>query len=120
MNPEHNDRTVPRSSKYQWALIETPVNFMDSNFSFNLPLTYEQQEPISELHENLQSALFERMMELLNQNATARQLQVINLYKNNSDITQTEIANILGTNQSSTVKTLRGNPLYKNGQKSQQ
>ena len=93
--------------------METPVDFLDSNFSFEMPLTFEEQTQISEEQYNLQLQLFDRMMLILKQNATEIQFKIVKLIQNDPYITQVEIAKEMGqVNQSSVVKSLRGNVSY--------
>ena len=114
---ESIDRTKNRSDHYQPIICEAPCsNEMlaevadGDGISAQLnPFGYSEE--LAELKDQLKIA----MWRLINEELTDRQAEVINLSA--SGHTQTEIAKILGINQSSITKSIRGNCDYKNGKK---
>lgn len=111
------DRYNNRSNSYQSVLLEIPSNphiLSDLSTAQGLIFKierYEAYEKIMDLKEKLKVKVFE-IMEV---GLTKRQLEVVTLWL--SGRTQNEIAKVLGINQTSVHKVIKGNIDYKNGKK---
>jgi predicted DNA-binding protein YlxM (UPF0122 family) len=108
-----------RSDKYQYVLLETVCSHeMLDSFS-NEESIYFRLNPFdyNDRLMDLKERLKERLWELINEQLTPRQAEVIRLYIK-EELTQMEIAKKLRVNQSSITKSLNGNVDYKNGKKS--
>jgi hypothetical protein len=101
-----NERRKTRSSGYQWILVEKA-------FSHDMMETFSNddgiQKKLNPYHYNedilvLEDQLKERFWEIINENLTDRQLQIVELLK--SGATQQETAKKLQVNQSSITKCL--------------
>ena len=97
----------PRSNTYQYKLKEGASD-ISTNDAFELNLLHE--EPTPEALLLLQDAVSHALWNLLLPNLTDTQKEIIKLTL--SGYTQQEISNKLGTNQSSTTKSLFGNVDY--------
>jgi len=106
-----------RSDAYQWVLNEIPYSaemmcgFTNSDSLGNRIEPHMYNERIEELKEEL----LQEFWKIVKTQLTKRQSAVIELTA--EDLTQMEIAKILGVNQSSITKSLHGNVDYKNGKK---
>jgi DNA-directed RNA polymerase specialized sigma subunit len=106
-----------RSEKYQFLLLETACSaemmeaFSNSESIEHRLNPFKYDEEIEELYDQLKEAFWN----IVDNNLTTRQKQVIKLYCQNK--TQTEIAKELGVNQSSITKSINGNVDYKNGRR---
>ncbi len=104
-----------RSERYQFLILESVYsNEMMESFSNSdsiehrlNPFKYDEQIEI------LYDELKEEFWKLVDNDLTARQKEVLKLYCKNK--TQTEIAKLLGVNQSSITKSINGNVDYKRG-----
>lgn len=114
---ESIDRTKNRSDHYQPIICEMPcsndmlVEVSDGDGLSAKLNPFGYNEELAELKDKLKVA----MWRLINDELTDRQSEVIRLYSQGK--TQTEIAKLLGVNQSSVTKSLSGNCDYKNGRK---
>jgi len=112
-----NDRRRNKSEHYQWTILERSINpFILSDLSSAQGMSYRLQ-PFSydEKLLELQDELNARMWEIIEKGLTERQKQVIKLSM--QEFTQNEIAKMLGINQTSVHKVVKGNIDYKNGKK---
>ena len=111
------DFTKNRSDKYQHILLESPcapdmiTEFSDCRGLGACLNSEVYGEELYQLREKLKMAFWR----LIDTKLTPRQKQVIRLYADG--YTQTEIANILGVNQSSITKSINGNCDYRNGRR---
>jgi predicted DNA-binding protein YlxM (UPF0122 family) len=108
------NRYRSHSSIYQNLLIEVPVcPFIMSDLSLAQGITYRMQpDSYNELYWQYKEQLKNRLFELVEENLTDRQKQVIKLWMDG--FTQNEIAKKLGINQTSVHKVICGNIDYKN------
>jgi len=108
------DKRVNRSDKYQYIICEILMSaeawgtFSEAQEK-NLPLSEEKREILLDWDAELKIFLHQMIDECL----TERQREVLLMYSNG--MTQTEIADKLGVNQSSITKSLNGNTDYQNG-----
>ena len=108
-----NDRRRNRSDAYQPNLLEIPVSpnilgDLSSAQGMNYKIApFEYNEKLLDLKEELKT----RLWEIIEIGLTERQKQVIKLSVQN--FTQNEIAKMLGINQTSVHKVLRGNIDYR-------
>lgn len=104
-----------RSDHYQFRILETVCSndmmesFSNSESIYNRLNPFEYNEDLLDLEDQLKIE-FWRIVE---DSLTDRQKEVIKLYADG--YTQMEIAKMLGVNQSSITKSLRGNIDYRNG-----
>lgn len=109
------DKRGHRSDKYQVFFHEVPCTseFMDSfdnTHSMEHHLNpYAYNEDLMDLEEELRKVFWAQADEIM----TPRQKAVFHMYADG--YTQMEIADILGVNQSSITKSLRGNTDYYHG-----
>lgn len=114
---EKRDFTRNRSDKYQHFLLESScdphvlVEFSESRGIYAALNHSSYIEELHELRDQLRAAYWRLIMEKL----TDRQSQVIKLYADG--YTQTEIAKMLGVNQSSITKSINGNCDYRSGKR---
>jgi predicted XRE-type DNA-binding protein len=114
---ESIDRTKNRSDHYQPIICEAPCsNEMMAEVADGAGISsqlnpFGYNEELAELKDQLKIA----MWRLINEELTDRQAEVIQLSA--SGKTQQEIAKLLGINQSSITKSIRGNCDYRNGRK---
>lgn len=110
------DKRVNRSDKYQYIIVEVLMSgdawglFSEAQEKC-LPLSEEKKEILLDWDHDLQLALHKMIDECL----TERQREVLLMYS--SGMTQMEIAEKLGVNQSSITKSLNGNTDYSKGSK---
>lgn len=107
-------KAIPnRSSAYQQHFCEvlTPHELLDI-FSDHESI-YRKLNPFAynEEIEELKDALNVELWRIIEENLTERQKEVVKMYA--QGMTQTEIAKVLGVNQSSVTKCLHGNISYK-------
>lgn len=106
-----------RSDRYQWIINEVTVSdtylesFDNSHSISNLLNPFEYSED----YLNLKDELKKEFWKLAEEVCTERQLDVMKMLS--SGMTQMEIANKLGVNQSSITKSLNGNIDYNGGTK---
>ena len=111
------DRTKNRSDHYQPIICEAPCSpemlteVADGDGISAQLNPFGYSEELAELKDKLKVA----MWRLIKDSLTERQSEVIQLL--NEGKTQMEVARVLGVNQSSVTKSLRGNCDYKNGKK---
>lgn len=111
------DRTKNRSDTYQYVLLESPCSpemlteVADSDGIGAQLNPFGYNEELLELKDQLKAAFWR----IVDTELTDRQKEVIHLYS--SGLTQTEIAKLLGVNQSSITKSINGNCDYRNGRK---
>lgn len=110
---EKRDFSRPRSSFYQYILLEEPVDsgtiteFADLYNAGEVSLTAGQKEELF----NLQDRLKEEFWRLVEEELTERQRDVLKM--RSVGMTQVAIAKRLNVNQSSIVKSLSGNIDYR-------
>lgn len=114
------DRTKNRSDKYQAYFNELLFsNDMMADFSERSGMAAsfndEERAILKEELLDLKDQLREEFWRLVDEELTDRQKSVMKLYADGN--TQCEIAKVLGVNQSSITKSLRGNCDYRNGRK---
>ena len=120
MKKNKRDFSRCRSDSYQPIIMETPIapevlsDFSDDINHVNNFHTISYYENLEEIHE-INERLIKCYWRLIETHLTKRQKEIIKLYS--QDLTQTEIAKILGVNQSSITKSIHGNCDYKNGRK---
>jgi DNA-binding CsgD family transcriptional regulator len=106
-----NPRREPRSSKYQYLLLETACSaemmegFSNDDSVYNRLNPYAYSEELLDLEDELRAEFWR----IINTCLTERQNEVVKLYADG--YTQMEIAKALGVNQSSVVKCLAGNKI---------
>ena len=111
------DRSKNRSDSYQHVLLESPCSpemlteVADADGIGAQLNPWGYNEELLDLKEQLRKEFWR----VVNTQLTKRQKDVISLYFDG--YTQTEIAKILGVNQSSITKSINGNCDYKNGRK---
>ena len=111
------DFTKNRSDKYQHVLVEAPCSpdmiseFSDARGIAGMVNSSNYDEELADLRSQLKS----EMWRVIKTKLTNRQCQVIELWA--EGLTQIEIANKLGVNQSSITKSINGNCDYRNGKK---
>lgn len=100
-----------RSDKYQWIILEVPIDMASISETVDLDNQLHSVKYSTRFSE-LNDQAFARILEIAEKVLTPRQHTVMTMYL--EGMTQTEIANKLGCNQSSITKTLNGNCDYKN------
>jgi DNA-binding CsgD family transcriptional regulator len=111
------DFTKNRSDKYQYFLLESPccpyvlTEYSDARGISGWINHSEYNEELYTLRDRLRAAQWR----LIETRLTKRQCQVIKLYADG--YTQTEIARLLGVNQSSITKSINGNCDYRSGKR---
>lgn len=111
------DRHNNRSNSYQSILLEIPSNpnvLSDLSSAQGLVFRIENPEAFEKITD-LKEKLKVKVHEVMKKGLTERQLEVVLLWL--SGKTQNEIAKILGINQTSVHKVIKGNIDYKNGKK---
>lgn len=114
-NNERRSKRPNRSNSYQALFLETAVGndvlasfcLSDSIYAHLNPFSYDERVL------DLKDELNKEFWIVINTMLTARQKEVLILSA--SGKTQSEIAKILGVNQSSITKSINGNVDYKNG-----
>ncbi len=106
-----------RSDKYQYLICEVSctdeyLSSFDNSHSIQAALN---PFGYNEKYDDLMDQLKIRFREIINTSLTERQLEITQLYIDG--YTQSEIAKILGCNQSSVTKSLKGNVDYQNGRR---
>lgn len=116
-NPDSIDKRPNRSDKYRYLICE--VLFGDDGWSilesrhqaYYAHISDEKKEELLQLDDQLQDML----MKLVELSLTPRQYEILIMYT--SGMTQMEIADKLGVNQSSITKSLNGNIDYRANKK---
>jgi DNA-binding CsgD family transcriptional regulator len=108
-----SDRNTTRSSAYQYIINEYSTNpFVINDLSCAQGMIYRMQpSSYNEDFLDLKEQLLNRMWQIIDKGLTKRQKEVLKLSM--EGLTQNEIAKILGINQTSVHKVLRGNIDYK-------
>jgi len=101
-----------RSNQYQFCLLEQPVSpFTINDLSIAQGMNYRMMPfDYNENLINLREKLKKRMWEIIDLGLTERQKEVIKLWAQGK--TQNEIAKLLGINQTSVHKVIKGNIDY--------
>lgn len=112
----YTDKRVNRSDKYQYLIVEILLSndawgFFSEAQEKCLPLSDEKKEILLDWDHDLQDHLHNMIEQCL----TKRQREILLMYSNG--MTQMEIADKLGVNQSSITKSLNGNTDYSKGHK---
>ncbi len=111
------DRTKNRSDSYQHVLLESPcspemlMEVCDADGIGAQLNPFGYNDELIELKEKLKVEFWR----VVDSELTERQKEVLHLYA--QGLTQTEIAKLLGVNQSSVTKSLHGNTDYRNGKR---
>lgn len=106
-----NDKKGMRSDKYQWIILEVPIDMFAISETVDLDGQLHNLKYSPRFLE-LNDQAFSRIYEIAKQVLTPRQFVIINMFM--KGMTQMEIAKQLGCNQSSITKSLNGNADYKN------
>lgn len=115
--PKFIDKRGHRSDSYQWTIQEIPVSYdilatYSNGQGYQGALNpFKYDERLFELEDRLKA----KTRSIMNECLTERQKRIVFLYYDG--YTQSEIAEMLGCNQSSITKSLNGNRDYKNGTK---
>jgi predicted DNA-binding protein YlxM (UPF0122 family) len=108
MSKNIDDTRGCRSQKYQYIINEICWD-NDALSAFE-----DMSDPYHEEISCLRDELLEHVKRIMNSKLTVHQREILDMYyfKN---MTQTEIADYFGTNQSSVVKSISGNTIKENG-----
>lgn len=102
-----------RSFHYQYILLEINVSdefwlLKEDELHIALPLSTEKREFLLDLDEQI----FNEINNIMESNLTTKQKQIVNLIKNNTNITQAEIGKELNIIQPTVRKAIFGNTSY--------
>lgn len=104
-----------KSDEYQYKFYEIQFEQKDLiKLSNGIPISPEYNDKIQEKLDELKILLINRMWQIVEENCTKKQIDVLKLYYKEG-MTQVEVAKKLNLTQHTITKSISGNAIYGNG-----